>query len=326
MLQGASNLPTSRHCGQPFETIGQPTSQLFESLFIPPDRLVVYNLSSHLPRTRRSLALMPSRVLAIFAALVAIPAFAQQPLIAPTDPKTPADARKAFKVPDRFDGQLVASDPNIMKPMQISFDARGRLWVPTSQEYPFPAVGRPGRDKLYVLDDFGPDGKARKVSVFADDLNIPIGILPLPDGSVLVSSIDPGPAGSKEPAGCWIWRLYDKDGDGKVDHREKLYGPFGVRDTHGTVNSFTLMPDGWVYACHGYLNDSKVKGLDGHEVHMNSGNTFRFRIDGRRIEVFTRGEVNPFGMTCDPYFNLYNPDCPSKPITHPIPRPVHQTL
>jgi putative membrane-bound dehydrogenase-like protein len=269
---------------------------------------------------------MSRRASALVLILTTLSTFAQQPLVAPTDPKLPADERKAFKLPDGFDVQLVASDPDIMKPMQIAFDAKGRLWVPTSQEYPFPAVGRPGRDKLYVLDDFGPDGKARKVSVFADDLNIPIGILPLPDGSVLVSSIDPGPEGSKEPAGCLIWRLYDKDGDGKVDHREKLYGPFGVRDTHGTVNSFTLMPDGWVYACHGYLNDSRVKGLDGHEVHMNSGNTFRFRVDGRRIEVFTRGQVNPFGMTCDPFFNLYTADCHSKPITQLIRGAVYESF
>src|SRR5262245_61591863 len=286
-------------------------------------------LQSHFrPPTGRSSSLMPPRSLALlFSLSFLLPALAQEPaLIAPTDPKTPDDERKAFKLPLGFTAQLVAADPDIMKPMQIAFDAKGRLWVPTSQEYPFPAVGRPGRDKLYVLSDIGPGGKAGKVSVFADDLNIPIGILPLPDGSVLVSSIDPGPEGPQQPAGVWIWRLYDTDGDGKVDRREKLYGPFGTRDTHGTVNSFTLMPDGWVYACHGYLNDSKVHGRDGHEVHMNSGNTFRFRPDGSRIEVFTRGQVNPFGMTCDPYFNLYNADCHSKPITQLIRGAVYESF
>lgn len=269
---------------------------------------------------------MSLRSLAI--ALVFAPlALAQEgPLVAPTDPKSPADERKTFKLPPGFEAQLVASEPDIMKPMQIAFDAKGRLWVPTSQEYPFPAIGRPGKDKLYVLSDIGADGKAGKVSVFADDLNIPIGILPLPDGSVLVSSIDPGPEGSKQSPGCWIWKLTDTDGDGKCDKKEKLFGPFGVRDTHGTVNSFTLMPDGWVYACHGYLNDSHVKGKDGHEVHMQSGNTFRFRPDGSRIEVFTRGQVNPFGMTHDAFFNLYTADCHSKPITQLIRGAVYESF
>ena len=269
-----------------------------------------------------------SRLAALLLAVAAAPILAQQPaLVAPTGPRTPNEERKAFKLPPGFTAQLVAADPDIMKPMQIAFDAKGRLWVPTSQEYPFAAVGRPGKDRLYVLDDIGPDGKAGKVTVFADDLNIPIGILPLPDcKSVLVSTIDPGPAGSDKPAGCWIVKLTDTDGDGKADRRENLYGPFGVRDTHGMVNSFTLMPDGWVYACHGYLNESRVKGKDGHEVHMQSGHTFRFRPDGRRIEVFTRGQVNPFGLAVDPFFNLYSADCHSKPITQLIRGAVYESF
>jgi putative heme-binding domain-containing protein len=261
-----------------------------------------------------------SRFAALVLVLIAWPALAAEPpFIAPTDPKTPAEERAAFQLPPGFTAQLIASDPDILKPMQLAFDAKGRLWVPTSREYPFPAAGRPGTDKLFVLDDFGPDGKARKISVFADDLNIPIGILPLPDcKSVIVSSIDPGPPGSKQAVGVFIWKLTDTDGDGKADRKEKLYGPFGIRDTHGTVNSFTLMPDGWVYACHGYANEDHVKGRDGHEAPMQSGSVFRFRIDGSRIEVFTHGQVNPFGIAYDPYFNLYNADCHSKPITQLI--------
>lgn len=241
---------------------------------------------------------------------------AQQAHVAPTDPLSPQDEAKSFKLPPGFKVQLVAADPTIHKPMQMAFDAKGRLWATTSQEYPFPAIGRPGKDRLYVLDEIGADGKAAKVTVFADDLNIPIGVLPLPDGkSVLVSTIDPGEAGGTVAAGCWILKLTDTDGDGKADKKEKLYGPFGIRDTHGMVNSFNLLPDGWVYACHGFANDSKVKGKDGHEIIMNSGHTFRFRPDGQRIEVYSRGQVNPFGMTFDPYYTLYTADCHSKPIT-----------
>jgi putative heme-binding domain-containing protein len=271
---------------------------------------------------------MSHRHLALLAAIgCTCPAAAQAPLVAPTDARTPAEERKAFRLPPGFDAQLVASEPAILKPMQLAFDLRGRLWVTSSQEYPWPAVGRPGRDRLTVLSDFGPDGKANKAVHFADDLNIPIGVLPLPDGkTVLVSSIDPGPEGAKEPAGCWIWRLTDTDGDGKADDRRKLFGPFGTKDTHGMVNSFTLMPDGWVYACHGFANDSRVKGRDGHEVVMNSGSTFRFRPDGSRIEVYTRGQVNPFGMCYDRWFNLYTADCHSKPITQLIRGAVYQSF
>ncbi|HJZ60228.1 MAG TPA: PVC-type heme-binding CxxCH protein [Gemmataceae bacterium] len=241
------------------------------------------------------------------ALVFASPALAQ-PYIAPTEALSPADEQKALKVPDGFEVQLVASEPQIQKPIQMCFDAKGRLWVTTSHHYPFAAPKGEAHDKLFVLSDFGPDGKAAKVTVFADFLNIPIGILPLPDcNSCIVSS-----AGE-------ILKLTDTDGDGKADKTEVLFTGFGTRDTHGMYNSYTLLPDGWVYACHGYLNDSTVKGKDGHEVKMNSGNTFRFRPDGSRIEVVSRGQVNPFGMTVDPWFNLYTADCHSKPITQIIP-------
>ncbi len=248
--------------------------------------------------------------LALAASLFAQPKLPNLPpdLMAPTDALAPADERKAFTVPAGFDVQLVASEPDIQKPIQMAFDAKGRLWVTTSYHYPFAAPGKPS-DKLFVLSDFDPaTGKAKTVQTFADDLNIPIGILPLPDcKSCIVSSLGE------------IRKYTDTKGTGKADTMEVLYKGFGTRDTHGMYNSFTLMPDGWVYACHGFNNDSSVKGKDGHEVKMQSGNTFRFRPDGSRIEVWTRGQVNPFGMAVDPWFNLYTADCHSKPITQLIP-------
>ncbi|MFT3880505.1 MAG: hypothetical protein QM703_12685 [Gemmatales bacterium] len=87
--------------------------------------------------------------------------------------------------------------------------------------------------------------------------------------------------------------------------RTKLYEGFGFRDTHGMINSFTQGYDGWIYACHGYANDSTTKGSDGQELKMNSGNVFRFKPDGSHIEIFTRGQVNPFGLCFDPHGNLY---------------------
>ena len=241
---------------------------------------------------------------------------AQQPaLVAPTNALSPAEEQKKLVVPDGFEVQLVASEPDIQKPMQMAFDAKGRIWVTTSYHYPFPAPKGKSTDKLFILSDFDAQGKAKKVQTFAADLNIPIGILPLPDcQSCIVSSVGE------------ILKLTDTNGDGKADKKEVLFTGFGNRDTHGMYNSFTLMPDGWVYACHGFNNDSTVQGKDGHQVHMQSGNTFRFRPDGSRIEVYTRGQVNPFGMCVDPWFNLYTADCHSKPITQLIPGAVYESF
>ncbi|HVL14410.1 MAG TPA: PVC-type heme-binding CxxCH protein, partial [Gemmata sp.] len=254
--------------------------------------------------------------LAVLALLLITPPLAAQPkqlppdLVAPTDALSPADERKQFTVPEGFDVQLVASEPDIQKPMQMAFDAKGRLWVTTSYHYPFAAPADKATDKVFVLSDFDASGKARKVATFTSDLNIPIGILPMPDcKSVIVSSVGE----------IRKYKIQETDGGPKTDGFEVLFQGFGSRDTHGMYNSYTLMPDGWVYSCHGFANDSTVKGKDGHEVKMNSGHTFRFRPDGSRIEVYSRGQVNPFGMTVDPWFNLYTADCHSKPITQIIP-------
>jgi hypothetical protein len=48
---------------------------------------------------------------------------------------------------------------------------------------------------------------------------------------------------------------------------------------------------------------------------MHSGNTYRMRLDGSRVEHFTHGQVNPFGMAFDEWGNQFTADCHSKPLT-----------
>jgi putative heme-binding domain-containing protein len=218
--------------------------------------------------------------------------------------QSPADEQKAFKLPPGFEVNLVAAEPDIQKPLNMAFDERGRIWLACTVEYPYAApADRPGRDSIRVLEDTDGDGRFENVTNFADGLNIPIGIYPYKGGCVAFSIPN-------------IWHFEDTDGDGVCDKRTVLYGPFDTsRDTHGMVNSFRRGFDGWIYACHGFNNDSRVKGRDGHEVHMQSGNTFRFKLDGSRIEHFTHGQVNPFGMCFDELFNIFTADCHSKPLT-----------
>src|SRR5213082_1712706 len=106
---------------------------------------------------------------AVFAALGSISscAAAEDPFadfIRKTGPLTPEEERKALHLPPGFEVQLVASEPEIGKPMNMAFDALGRLWMTQSREYPFAApVDKPGRDKIMILEDFDAAGHARKV-------------------------------------------------------------------------------------------------------------------------------------------------------------------
>lgn len=229
------------------------------------------------------------------------------PPVAPTEPLTPQQERAKFKLRPGFEIQLVAAEPDIQKPMNLNFDARGRLWMTHSIEYPFAAAdSEQARDGLTILDGIGPDGRATKVTKFADKLNIPIGVLPLPNGREAIVWSIPN-----------IWKLTDTDDNGQADKREILYGPFDFVDTHGDQNAFRLGNDGWIYACHGFRNASKIKlrGEGPVVLEMQSGNTYRFKADGSAIEQLSWGQVNPFGMCIDARGDRFTADCHSKPIT-----------
>lgn len=218
-----------------------------------------------------------------------------------TDPLTPEEERLALQLPDGFEVQLFASEPEIGKPLNMSFDDRGRMWVTQSYEYPFPDTTGAGKDKISILEDTNGDGTADKITTFADSLNIPIGIQVVPDG-VIVYSIP------------HIWHLIDHNGDDRVDERRILYSGFQYKDTHGMVNNFVRSWDGWIHADHGFSNSSRVAGADGDTIVMNSGNTFRFRMDGSRVEFTTTGRVNPYGYAYDELGYEYSTDCHTSPV------------
>jgi putative heme-binding domain-containing protein len=221
---------------------------------------------------------------------------------------TPEQERAGFHLPDGFEAQLFVSEPEIAKPLNMAWDTRGRLWITNTIEYPYPAkASTEPRDSIKILEDTDGDGRADKVTTFADKLNIPMGLLPVRDGVICFNIPD-------------IVLLKDNDGDDRADERVKLLGPFDTtRDTHGMINALRRGGDGWIYACHGFNNQSSVTAKDGSSVKLISGNTFRFREDGSRIEQFTTGQVNPFGMTSDEWGNWYTADCHSKPITALLP-------
>jgi putative heme-binding domain-containing protein len=219
-----------------------------------------------------------------------------------TEPQTAEQERLGFKLPPGFEIQLFASEPDIDKPINMTFDAKGRMWVTQSFEYPFPTTpGTKSTDRLTILEDTDHDGKADRFTEVADTLNIPIGVLPTMDGMVAFSVPN-------------VYRFTDANGDGKPESKRKMFGPFGFTDTHGMVSNFVRGYDGWVYACHGFTNLSVIAGADGDSIKMVSGNTFRFRLDGSRVEQITFGQVNPFGLAYDENGYVYSTDSHSSPL------------
>src|SRR6516162_11015129 len=70
--------------------------------------------------------------------------------------------RKSFQVSDGFEVNLFAADPFLAKPIQMNFDAAGRLWIAASEVYPQIKPGQKATDKVIVLEDTKGVGRADK--------------------------------------------------------------------------------------------------------------------------------------------------------------------
>lgn len=218
------------------------------------------------------------------------------------DPPKPAEEERiSFKLPPGFEIQLVASDPDIHKPMQMAFDEKGRLLVTTSTGYPLgPAKDETPSDKLLLIEIDGATGHAVSIKTLLDNLDIPSGVEALPGGRIILAHAPD------------ILLLHHTDGI--VDSREVLYTGFARDDTHELPNSFTWGVDGWLYGLQGHVNKSNVKDKRGRFTQIHFGNTYRMRPDGSAIEVFAPGMSNPWGLAFDERYNLFATDCESRPL------------
>ena len=202
---------------------------------------------------------------------------------------SPQESMKHMVVPENFHVELFASEPDIGgKPICMTWDAKGRLWVAETYDYPNelqPPGG--GRDRIRICEDTDHDGKADKFTVFAEKLSIPTSIT-FHNGGVIVQNA--------------IETLYLKDtnGDDVADQRDVLFTGWAVGDTHGGVSNFQYGLDNWIWAMQGY-NDSKpqrgpiVANGEAALPRFRQG-FFRFRPDGSELEFIRSTNNNTWGL------------------------------
>ncbi len=205
---------------------------------------------------------------------------------------SPAEAIKKMKVPEGFSVELVAAEPDIVNPVAMTFDERGRVWITESLEYPRASAG-PGRDRVKVIE-IGPDGKAAKITVFAEGLNIPSGIAVGHGGVWVANSPD---------------ILFYKIGpDGKAAGKpEVVVTGFGRTDTHELPNSLVWGPDGWLYGLNGVFNYSHVRHR-GKDYRFTCA-MFRIHPKTREFQLFCEGTSNPWGIAFDPEGSAFVSAC-----------------
>jgi putative heme-binding domain-containing protein len=190
----------------------------------------------------------------------------------------------SFQIADGYEVNLFADESmGIANPVCFRWDAEGRLWVLCTWAYPQLKPGEPAADKLFILEDKDKDGKADKVSMFADGLNMPTGFA-LGHGGVYLAE---GPD---------LLHLRDTDGDGKADQREVLFTGFGTGDTHQNINSLAWSPGGELFFCQGLHCFSRVQTPWGI-ARLDEHGSWRLRPLRRQLHSYRRtsGGGNPWG-------------------------------
>jgi quinoprotein glucose dehydrogenase len=264
------------------------------------------------------------------------PAAPQEPQLAPAS-KEAEQAISGFKVPAGLKVEVFAAEPLLANPVAFFIDNRGRFFVcETFRQTTAIADNRNHAewldddlaaqsvadrlayihkhlqekaveytkqdDRLRLLEDTDGDGRADKAEVFASGFN------KIEEGTgagVLVRGDDVYYTNIPN-----LWRLRDKDKDGKTEERTALHTGYGVRfafrghDMHGLI----LGPDGRLYFSIGDRGFNVTTQEGKQIVHPQCGAVLRCELDGSNLEVLATGLRNPQELAFDDYGNLFTGD------------------
>ena len=115
--------------------------------------------------------------------------YAAEPIRTMQKPLDPTNRCIIWSPCPKFEVNLFAADPEITKPIWLTWDERGRLWIAETVDYPneMQPPGQ-GRDRMKICEDTDDDGRADKFIVFADQLSIPTSFV-FANGGVIVSPL-----------------------------------------------------------------------------------------------------------------------------------------
>ncbi len=200
---------------------------------------------------------------------------------------SPEESVKHFDIPDGLEIELVASEPQIVDPIAIRFDALGRMWVVEMNDYP----SGNGVSRIKLLEDLDSDGTFETAHVFADDLVFATGIQPWKDGVIATT------------AGKVVY-FKDTDGDHKADQQEVWFSGFAEDNQQLRANHPRLGIDQKIYVANGLRGGVVSNPRAPQSKPLNiSGMDFMFDpVTGEYQAVTGNGQ---FGLTFDDIGNRY---------------------
>lgn len=242
--------------------------------------------------------------LLLIAAASLPPAAAVEP---PDRPVPAGAATERFQLPAGFQATLFAGEPDVVQPIALTTDDRGRVWVVECHSYPGWTAQH--KDRVLIFEDRDGDGRFDARKVFLDDgLNL--------------SGIEVG------FGGVWLCStpnlvfVPDADGDDRPDGppQVKLDG-WDLKAKHNVFNGLCWGPDGWLWGCNGILSNSSV-GKPGasvnHRTALNCG-VWRYHPVREAFEVVAHGTTNPWGLDFDELGEAFITNCVIKHLFHVVP-------
>lgn len=203
---------------------------------------------------------------------------------------SPQQSMSLMQVPVGFELQLFASEPDVVNPIYMNWDERGRLWVIETVDYPNEIKEDDiGDDRIKILEDTNGDGKADKTTIFADKLNIPTSFT-FVNGGIIVSS-----------APSFLF-LKDTNGDDKADTRQTLVTGWGKRDTHAQASNLRYGLDNMIWGVVGY---SGFEGKIGKDSLRFGQGVYRFTPDGKSLEYLSTTSNNTWGLGFSEEFDVF---------------------
>lgn len=226
------------------------------------------------------------------------------------DPVMVDDKMPLFDVQEGLQIELWATNPLLEKPIEMNWDADGRLWIASSNTYPqvnpedvaatlakraaqanrdTPSIGD---DRILVISDPGHTGKATKSEIFADGLLIPTGVAPYLD--------EKGRWSCFASASTELLELTDTDHNGDADARRIILSGFGTEDTHHILHTLRWGPDGRLFFDQSIYIHTHMETPWG-VVRLNSGGIAAWDPRTEKVEVIFKGVCNPWGHVWDDY-------------------------
>ncbi len=191
---------------------------------------------------------------------------------------------------ERYNLELVASEPDIVTPIGMAFDSEGRLLVIESHTHERPGGYKgPAADRIRIFADSDGDGRLDRWSTFAEGFRHAMNLLARDDGAIYL--VERGR----------LLLLRDTNEDGVADRQDELLRLETEDDyPHNALGGIDQAEDGSLVIGLGENHGIPFRliGSDGKVISATGGldGFFRCSANGANLEHIARGVWNPFSL------------------------------